>query len=98
MTKLSEQHRVIGTTIDVLALLAIIEDSRRVIFCQAFHEGSWDSVFDEAHAMGKPIKVLRALMIAVIENIENLIAGNEAPTMDEMMGAVNAMLEGEVES
>ena len=46
--------------LDVRALLAELEDRRSVIKLQAFHEGSWDGVFDEACAVGPVIRKMSA--------------------------------------
>ena len=44
---------------DLLMALAAIEDHRQVIKVQAFHEGSWDAVFDEACAMGPLLRQIQ---------------------------------------
>jgi len=45
--------------LDLLALVTDIDERRRVILEQAFHEGSWDSVFDEARFMANPLSQLK---------------------------------------
>ena len=61
--------------LDVKALLLDLEDRRKLIKEQAFHEGSWDAVFDEACAMGP---LIRRLMVDVSQWYCRVIAVIEA--------------------
>ena len=45
--------------LDILALLVELEDRQKMILTQAFHEGSWDVVFDEARLMGPVLRRLK---------------------------------------
>lgn len=45
--------------LDMRALLIEVDDRRRVILEQSFHEASWDAVFDEARLMAQPLDTLR---------------------------------------
>ena len=53
---------------DMVALTLGIEDRRRCILKQAFHEGSWDAVFDEARMMQQDVdRLLRIVQNAWCE-------------------------------
>jgi len=49
---------------DVLALLAWVDDRRRVIRIQAWREGNWEAVYAEATAMQQDLQELRTLLAA----------------------------------
>lgn len=47
---------------ELLALVQQVDDHRRVIRRQAWREGSWEQVFQEATAQGKALARLRAAL------------------------------------
>ena len=53
----SRPYLYLRKTEDLVALLTQLEEHRQVVFTQAFHEASWDAVFDEAHAMQEPLQL-----------------------------------------
>jgi len=63
---------------DLLALVARIDDRRRVIYAHAWREGSWDAVFDEVVAMEAELDALRAALGTVWARVYE-IAGGRLP-------------------
>jgi len=60
------------------ALLAEIEDRRRAIFLQSFHESDWDAVFDEARFMGASVEALKAELDCTWEELTALMRRDDA--------------------
>jgi hypothetical protein len=65
----SEAWRRVRALEDVLALLAEVDDQRRVIRIQAWHEGSWERVYLEATAMRATLARMREILAARWEEL-----------------------------
>ena len=73
----SQPWRVERESLDVRALMVELEDRRRVIKEHAFHEASWDAVFDEACAIGPLLRKLEREWAAWYCQIQALIDAEE---------------------
>ena len=49
-------------SVDILAILSSIDGRRAIIRSQAWHEGSWDVVYNEATTMKGELAILKALL------------------------------------
>jgi len=65
----SKQWQDIRELETLLALLSSLEHHRAVIEVQAFNEGSWDAVYDEALAMEPELARLRRELAARWEEL-----------------------------
>ncbi len=79
----SRPYRVRRSLEDMLALLVAIEDHQRCIFEHAFHEGSWDAVFDEARNQGQTIRQLGEFLRRSWCEIQQVIDGQRQPALEE---------------
>jgi hypothetical protein len=59
-----EAWRTVREIEDALAMLNDVEDRRKVIRAQAWRQGSWEAVFEEATAMKRDIDALRETLAA----------------------------------
>jgi hypothetical protein len=53
----------------LLALVEIVDERRKVIRVQAWHEGNWTAVYQEATAMKKELEELKAVLSARWEEL-----------------------------
>lgn len=72
-----EWERVRGLE-DALALLSNVEDRRRVIRVQAWHQADWGRVFVEATRMKKDVARLKELLSSRWEELFGVAVGDNA--------------------